>query len=208
MKLNDLVKGLNNNEQDLEGSVFLSTETEEALKDLWVSTLEEENVFRGKDTVLTTPDGEVKTTVYTITLGRDQIREFLLGAIEIFSKDEKLSTILSDVSDLQSQNYSGEFFLKLKEQMNKNTDLNFQYTAYVDIDGYIVNELIAFQSEQNVAQTGEPKGIQYKLELKNWDINGKQEFDFPKLTEENTMKADQLDNSMPSLLQDFFRKNK
>ena len=212
MKLNDLVKELNNNEQELEGSVFLSKETEEALNDLWVSTLEEENVFKGKDIVLTTPDGEVKTTVYTITLGRGQIREFLSGAIEILSKDEKLntnlSTILSGVSDSQRWDNSGEFFSQLKEQMKKNTDLNFQYTAYVDIDGYIVNEIITFQSEQNAAETGETKGIQYKLELKNWDINRKQEFDFPKLTEENTMKADRLENSMPLLFQDFFRKNK
>ncbi len=212
MKLNDLVKGLNNNEQDLEGSVLLSKETGEAIKDLWVSTLEEENVFKGKDIILTTPDGEVKTTVYTITLGRAQIIEFLSGAIEMLSKDEKLnenlSTILSGISDAQGRDYSGEFFSKIKEETKKNTNLNFQYTAYVDIDGYIVNEIITFQLEQNVVETGEPKRIQYKLELKNWDINGKQEFDFPKLTEENTIKADRLENSMPPLLQDFFRKNK
>jgi hypothetical protein len=89
--------------------------------------------------------------------------------------------------------------------LKEDTVEKFQYTAYVDIDGYIVNETVEVKIKRDTAEQGEPKSIRFKLEMKNWDINKDQKFEFPVLTDENTMKSNDLDQTMPSLFKDLFQ---
>jgi len=46
--------------------------------------------------------------------------------------------------------------------------------------------------------------LNYRLELKNWDINKKQEFEFPVLTDENTMNIDKMNQNMPFMIDNLF----
>ncbi|HQO73142.1 MAG TPA: hypothetical protein PLJ53_10405, partial [Sedimentibacter sp.] len=50
------------------GNKIISEETKKEFTKRWLSLMNEEDVFKGKNIVLTTPDGEVKTTEYTIKL--------------------------------------------------------------------------------------------------------------------------------------------
>ena len=50
------------------GNKIISEETKKEFTKRWLSLMNEEDVFKGKNIVLTTPDGEVKTTEYTICL--------------------------------------------------------------------------------------------------------------------------------------------
>lgn len=207
MKIDDMLKeGGSMPEAKAE---MISGDTLKALGAEWVGMLKQEDVFKGKDIVLTTPDGEVKTTVYTITLKGEQVRAFEEKAITILSEDKNIrinfETMMKKKAD-QSKEYSfDEFVAKIKEQIAKDTVESFQYTAYVDIDGYIVNETIEVKIVREALAKGEPESIDFKLELKNWDINKDQTLDFPELTDENTMKTDDLDNTMPSLFKDLFK---
>jgi hypothetical protein len=73
----------------------------------------------------------------------------------------------------------------------------------VDIDGYIVNEMVEVSlSAENTKPTA-VTGFDYKLDIKNWDINKDQEFDFPVLTEENILDMDQMDKNMPFVIEDM-----
>ncbi|MGB4437625.1 MAG: hypothetical protein WBJ13_00045, partial [Sedimentibacter sp.] len=82
---------------------------------------------------------------------------------------------------------------------------SFSYTAYVDIDGYIVNEMIEFSLKVINPENAGLSGVNYSLNMKNWDINKEQSFDFPVLTEENTIKMDDMDESMPDMMEDLFK---
>jgi FtsZ-binding cell division protein ZapB len=207
MKLDEMIKEIK--ETPEEKPNFVSDDTLEAIGEAWVGMLKEEDIFKGKDIVLTTPDGEVKTTVYTITLNDVQIKAFAEKAISILSEDEALR---SNIEDLLAKNADqtelldfDELVDKIKEYMEKDSIDNFQYTAYVDIDGYIVNEVIEVEITKVAKKAGEPKEISFLLELKNFDINKDQKIEFPVLTEENTLKTDELGQTMPSLFKNMFQ---
>jgi len=189
MKMDDLLKEATQGME--EQSIMISDETFEALSAEWVGMLKKEDVFKGKDIVLTTPDGEVKTTVYTITLNDSQVKALAENSINILSEDITLN--------------SGEFVAEMKEHILKEAIESFRYTAYVDIDGYIVNETIEVNIQREALEQGEPKTISFNLELQNWDINKDQKFEFPVLTDENTMKNDDLDQTMPSLFKNLLK---
>lgn len=189
-------------------SEFISEDTKNQLNANWLGLLKEEDIFKGKDIVLTTPDGEVKTTEYTIKLNDEQIKSLLTDGIDIVSKDEKLKEnyeeyIKKNVKDLQDKSFE-ELVSDIREDIKNYTVESFNYIAYVDIDGYIINEAIEFAMKVEDAGSAGMKGLNYKLELKNWDINKNQEFDFPVLTEDNTMDMDQMDQNMPFVLEDLF----
>jgi hypothetical protein len=88
MKLEDMLKAAERNGE--KPSVLISSDTMRALGAEWVGVLKQEDVFKGKDIVLTTPDGEVKTKVYTITLKDEQVKSLEENALTILAKDENL----------------------------------------------------------------------------------------------------------------------
>lgn len=207
MKLEDMLKAAEQSGE--KPSELISQDTMKALGAEWVGILKQEDVFKGKDIVLTTPDGEVKTKVYTITLNDEQVKSLEENALTILAKDENLranyEAVMEKKADWKKPASFEEFINKAKEQLKKDTVENFQYTAYVDIDGYIVNETVEVRIKRDAAAQGEPKSISFKLEMKNWDINKDQKFEFPVLTDENTMKSNDLDQTMPSLFKDLFQ---
>lgn len=187
---------------------FISKETQEELCAKWLGLLKKEDVFKGKDIVLTTPDGEVKTTEYTIRLNDGQIKSLAADALDILSKDEKLKESFENYIKKNLEKIKDTSFEKLlsdiKEDIRDYTVESFSYTAYVDIDGYIVNEMVELELKVNNAK---PKGITrvgYSMNIKNWDINKEQKFEFPVLTEENTINMDEMDAGMPFVMKDLF----
>lgn len=207
MKLEDMLKEAE--QSPVKPSELISEDTVKALGAEWVGMLKQEDVFKGKDIVLTTPDGEVKTKVYTITLNDEQVKTLEENVLTILAKDENLKAnyevVKEKKADWKKPASFEEFIGEAKEQLRKDTVENFQYTAYVDIDGYIVNEAVEVMIKRDAAEQGEPKSISFRLEMKNWDINKDQKFEFPVLTDENTMKSNDLDQTMPSLFKNLFQ---
>ncbi|HYF83783.1 MAG TPA: hypothetical protein VEB00_12230 [Clostridia bacterium] len=195
-------------EQQADGEQeFISKETLDELNAKWLGMLTKEDIFKGKDIVLTTPDGEVKTTEYTIKLNDEQIKKLASDTMDILSKDEKLKDnyeerIKKNIEPLKDTSFE-KLFSDMKENMKDYTSEGFSYTAYVDIDGYIVNEIIEFAPKFKDAEMPVSM-VSYRLDIKNWDINKEQKFDFPVLTEENTFDMDQMEQTMPFMMEDLF----
>lgn len=188
---------------------FLSGETVKALSEEWVGVLKKEDVFKGKDIVLTTPDGEVKTTVYTITLNDGEVKTLAHNSIDILSKDQSLKKNFETMTKkhAMTEDDFNKFLLKGKEWIGKYKVERFQYTANVDIDGYIVKETMEFQLKNDSAAKGVPKNIAFKMNSKNWDINKSQKLEFPVLTEENTLKSGDMNQTVPFVYEKLFPKN-
>ena len=203
-----------------EGNQIISEESMKEFAKRWINLMNEEDVFKGKNIVLTTPDGEVKTTEYTIKLSDEQIKTLLKESAQILSKDENLKlfyekNINASVEKIEDEleQKTGELEKKpFKEFLNDIVSSaenfiveNFSYTALVDIDGYIVNEIIDISLKAIDTEKEGIIGINYKLDIKTWDINKEQKFEFPTLTDENTIKTDEMKENMPSGIEDYFR---
>ncbi len=212
LRLDDLLKKAGEKKGSAENEEasykMLSDDTLEALGEEWIGMLQEKDVFKGKDIVLTTPDGEVKTTVYTITLNDSQFKAFEEKAIVILSGDKNLRSsykeIIRTYADYTEEADFNEVVAKMKEYLMRDTLNRFRYTAYVDIDGYIVNETIEMEISRDAKGPGEPKLIRFNLDVKKWGINKDQKLEFPELTKENTLKAEDLDQSVLSSFKDLF----
>src|SRR5690606_33305191 len=84
---NNYAEGYNN---------IISEDTMKQIAEKWVGLMKDEDVFKGKDIIITTPDGDVKTTEYTISLSNEQIKELIIDIIEIASEDENLRSFYND----------------------------------------------------------------------------------------------------------------
>lgn len=188
---------------------IISDDTMKQIAEKWVGLMKEEDVFKGKNIIITTLDGDVKTTEYTVTLSSEQIKEMVLGSIEIASKDDKLQNFFNEnitmkVNDKEKLTFE-EVLKGIRDNIDKFEIDSFKYTALVDIDGYIVNDNLVY----SLISTDEKitlKRADYNQDIKNWDINKEQTFKFPVLNEENTLDTEGSED-VPSLMEDLFKNN-
>lgn len=195
--------------EDFEKEI-ISNETKEEIMKTWIGLMNEEDVFKGKDIILTTPDGEVKTTEYTINLTNEQIKMLATKCVEIISKDNSLKQTYEKYikMNLEDQDYISfeEIINNIKDNIDIYSVEGFNYTALVDIDGYIVSENINFELKA-IDPDFVLEKIDYNLDIKNWNINKSQDFDFPVVTEENLYNIDDFDENMPNVVEDFLKNN-
>lgn len=188
---------------------IISEDTMKQIAEKWVGLMKEEDVFKGKSIIITTPDGDVKTNEYTITLSSEQIKEMVLESIEIASKDDKLKSFFNEnitmkINDKEKLTFE-EVLKGIRDNIDKFEIDNFKYTALVDIDGYIVNENLVYSfisTDEKITL----KRADYNQDIKNWDINKEQTFNFPVLNEENTLDTEGSED-VPSLMEDLFKNN-
>lgn len=212
IKLNDLSSSVSeqnkSTSEDMDEENIISQETIDGISDSWIKLIKRDDVFKGKNIVLTTPDGEVKTTEYTIKLTDEQIKQLSAECIELISNDEKLKNFYDELKkdiELLSDTTFEEQIRKIREHKDDFKVENFNYIAHVDIDGYIVNETVELKLSLNDNGKGSMLGLDYKLDTKNWDINKEQSFDFPTVTDENTLKMDDLKDSEMFMIEDLFK---
>ncbi len=210
VKLSDMINQAKEQQAPQEAEELISKETLESLGKAWVDLLKQENVMKGKQIVQSTPDGEVKATQYTMKLSDEQIKALLSAWTDTLSGDEKLKAAFEDsfkdkVKDLEDVSYD-KLFTDIKDNLKSYRIEEFQYDAFVDIDGYIVNEVVSCNVSVNDTKPGGMTAVRFQLETKNWSINKAQQFEFPVLTEENTLDADSLEQNMPSAFEDLLKK--
>lgn len=188
---------------------FITEDTKNFIKNKWLSILKEDDVFSGEESILTTPDGEVKVTHYTINMTNEQIKALLNEMIDAISKDKKLKASVKKYireNEVQIEEFSmKQFFDKFKENINKSTISNFTYDAYIDIDGYIIDENIQIEIKFDNSAYKNFKGMMYSLNIKRWDIEKEQEFDFPNLNKENLLEMQDMEQGVPFMLENMFK---
>lgn len=168
----------------------------------WNQVINEDNVIKGENVLVSTDDGEVKSKEFTINLEDEQLREFLLYIVEIFEENDEYMKVLEQVTYVSdSENMTEEemdklyqeLFVELKRVIEETENLNLFYKAYIDKDGYIVQEDIRFSFENETIETGGLKNFEFGFTNKMSNIEKDQEYDFIEPAAEESIRIDELD---------------
>ncbi|WP_432407616.1 hypothetical protein [Wukongibacter sp. M2B1] len=198
---------LKDEEIDKEEKKCISEKTIKELGEKWIDTIKRDDVFAGKDSVMSTPEGEVKVTEYTIKLTDEQFKKLLTESGDILLKDEKLKETIDEyvrrIREGESDFNFNDAISNFKEGIEESEFENLSYIAFIDIDGYIVKEIIEFSIRFRGQKYEGMNGFEYYLETNSWDIEKDQKFEFPELTKENTMDIDEIDKGIPFIFENL-----
>lgn len=194
-----------------EKNKYISEQTIEELKNKWLTTIKKDDVFVSKASFMTTPNGEVKVTKYTVNLTGEQFKNLLSKSTDILQKDEILKETVEEYINKGRKKHKISDVDKLlnnfKESLKESEIKNLSYVAYIDIDGYIVKEEIKFDIKFVGNKLDKINGFEYYLDINRWDIEKNQEFEFPELTKENTLAPDEIEQGVPFMFENIFDKN-
>ncbi|MBS4537912.1 hypothetical protein GOQ27_05530 [Clostridium sp. D2Q-11] len=192
------VKEFDENKQSSQENEFISENSKVKISEKWVGFLQEDDVFSGKSTVMDTPDGEVKVTEYTIQMEKGKLKEFASYVINTVAKDENFRNNLANQINTSNGNeqVTIDDIINNSEEMIEGANVGaFNYTAYVDIDGYIVKEVIKVTMDSSDSE--KINSATFNMNINRWGIEKKQEFDFPDINEDNILKESEIDQEMP-----------
>ncbi|MGF7059382.1 hypothetical protein [Brassicibacter mesophilus] len=178
------------------------------IKNKWIKILNRKDVVSGNKTLLTTEDGEIKVTQFSINLTGEQIKQLINESLDIIVNNKGVNEIANEVTDEEGNKLEVEKFINdLKDKMNDITIRDFKYTGYIDIDGYIIQEDIELIADFDNAESGEVLSTDLKMQMKHWNIEKEQKFEFPELTKDNTLDQESFDQGMPFMFDDLINKN-
>lgn len=141
----------------------------------WLRMMREENVFKGKKHVLSTSDGDVKVTRFSIELTEEQIRQLVFMIAERIEENEE-ELLASGFFGEISQGDGHQLIQEAAERVRSVQFEAFTYTSDIDIDGYVM------QSEfSGILRYGnsEEMATQVSVQSLNWGFDQDPEFSIP-----------------------------
>ncbi len=148
----------------------------------WSSMLKAENIFIGEKTIITNDDGEVKATKFSVKPTSAQLDSFLRQLREeILANKETLFTYLMDMqySDGENPMTESDFETIVEAIFNSMTITRYEETAFVDLDGYIIDEMVTIELKYETSDTFNNLFDTQTISIHTtrWDIERKQELD-------------------------------
>ncbi len=167
--------------------LFVSDESLKEMQKIWLDTITDDEVFKGEEILVDTPDGKVKTSKYTIEIS-DEIFKMFLGEIaQVLMMDDVF------MDNLVNQELPEDFdMMKLFEYIDSATLDTFVQEVYVDIDGYIVKETMKIKA---ITDDEFFKGFDMEIQSELYKINQDMDFNFPQVDDYQIMTFEELENS-------------
>lgn len=198
-------KMINSDKSEDISFLIISEKSIKAISQKWVDLLNNEDVVSGEKSLLSTEDGEVKATRFTINLSEEQLKTLINDAIIILKTDDNLKNMYSaQALNMKGAKSLDEVFENLRLKLSDIEISNIRYESYIDIDGYIVQKNIEMEIKYSNVESGEVERQKIVLQSKTWDIGNEQMFDFPELTDENTLEQDNINQGIPFLFENLF----
>lgn len=148
--------------------INVNEEAFEKIGKLWSDAIQEENVFKGKKSLLETPDGDVKVTEYSIDFSDELLKSLVTETMMIL-----------EVSD---EGFS----------MDQITIDTFRYTAFVDIDGFIIQE--NFRMAYLLENIPEVESSEFQYKILYYDLNKEQNIVMPEIDESMLLDLNQMND--------------
>ncbi|GMQ60661.1 hypothetical protein AN1V17_50620 [Vallitalea sediminicola] len=159
----------------------------------WLELLGEENVIKGQNTIIDTKDGQVKAKEVSIKINADQLKQLSEEIIKSITEGDILEDFIfitneDDKGSIDKEDIKKEIY-KIFEGVVFD---NFQATAYIDFDGYLIRESMTIEMSMAEQGKGKPMSIKVSFDKTNWDLGKKQEINIPKFNEEDILEMDEL----------------
>ncbi|WP_202709590.1 lipoprotein [Sporosalibacterium faouarense] len=203
------LQGLLKKEDDEANEQIISQDTIQKIKDNWIGILNEEDVVSGEKSLLSTEEGEVKATLFSISLTDKQIKKLVNNTINDLLDDNNLTRMMEKFVNYEEKSISlDEIVNKIRESISSSNITDFKYQVYIDIDGCIVQSNMTMEIEYPDAEIGEIKSQEINMITNVWDIEEEQSFNFPSLTEDNTLQQGEINQGIPFMFEDIFKDEK
>lgn len=166
---------------------FVTAENVDALFDAigqqWNGMLSSENVFVGERTLIKNEDGEIKATRFTVKPTSSQLSAFT-KQLEVLILDnyDALSQFIMKTNTLNSNGeLTEEAYREIVEAVFSSLTIKrYEEVAFMNLDGYIVDEFKEIEIEYTNSATFENVFTSQTIRIKSnkWDIERNQSFDF------------------------------
>ena len=175
--------------------IGLSEDTINKIKAKWLEMVSEENIFKGDNILITTESGEVKATEYTININHEQFIELSSYIIDTIIENKDIHKMLEYDEGFNLEKIDN-FFTIVKYRLENALELGFNYKAFIDKDGYIVEQNMGFifLSDQIYGLPISKSEISIKSQILNLGKTPKFEFEEP--NENNTIKIEDVMNGL------------
>lgn len=183
-------------------AMSLSPETQKALSDIWSKLYTEETVKQVEKTFVETAEGDVKATRYDVTASGEAVKEAILASQKLILEDPMLKEQLVVVNKQASQVGEQVEILGLPD----NTQLkDFQMSAYVDADGYLIKEVIYMGLTLPESVSGYWMGTDFKMTTTYAKLGQSVVLDIPQVTAADMMTEEELERDMPAAFSDLVK---
>lgn len=168
-----------------------------SLGERWNELLQNENVFAGEKVIVKNADGDVKATRYTVKPTEDQLNR-LAGQLKdlIVSHQGELAAyggaMMKD--KLPETLEMEDFESAVNAVFNAMTITGYEETAFVDADGYVIEETIKLEVvyRDTEAMKNPFKAQTITIRCANWDIERPQGLDFSEIQRGKTVPLEEL----------------
>ena len=165
----------------------------------WTELLETENVVKGEKSIMTTEDGEVKVTRFTVKPTEDQLRLFIKKIIAIArSEKDALEKFIQFANTDGGLDFDALVDV-VEQDIEEMEKITFNSIAFIDIDGYIVNESIEIHFENYDSKPGQVNKRTVVISQENWDNEMEQNIAIPDFAPEDLIDM----NEAEGLFNDF-----
>lgn len=160
----------------------------------WNNMLKSENIFIGEKSIITSDAGEVKATKFTVKPTSAQLSDFMgLLKSNVLSNKQMIIEYIGSFQEKGTID-AGNFENFVNALFDSMSITRFEEVAYVDIDGYVIDEQIEIEIDYTTTNnfTNLLKHQKITIKSSHWDIEKKQDLDFSDLNQSEIVPIDQL----------------
>ncbi len=202
--INKYIKIENEQEQNKDNELYnnINEKILKPIKDKWTEILLRENVVKGKKSILSTEDGDVKVIKYTITPSEEQMKELITFCFKTVAENKEV--LKDELTLIGSDNETDieTFISKLGEELKKIETITLEQVVYIDIDGYITKDTVNFELYINNPEQGEARYRKIVLETKNWNNEMEQLIVFPTIKSKDVIDVEDSKGSFMFFLEE------
>lgn len=165
-----------------------------SITDKWLEILREENVIKGKDTIVDTKEGQVKAKEVSISIDKDQLKELSKVIIDTIIESGIIEDVLFVMNndDNTDEIDKKEIIDNIYELFDSMIFDGFEAKAYIDFDGYLIEEDIEMNMRIKQKTESDPIKINLSINNKYWDIGKKQVITIPDINEDDIVEMKEL----------------
>jgi hypothetical protein len=193
--LNEYIK-INLDELDMTPSMDTSG-TENLVRRVtkeWTELLETENVVKGERSIMTTEDGEVKVTKFTVNPTEDQLRLLIKKIIAIVRSEKDALEKFIQFANTDGGMDFDTLVSSVEQEIEEMEKITFNSVAFIDIDGYIVKESIEIHFENYDPKPSQVIKRTVVISQENWDNEMEQNIVIPDIAPEDLVDMNEAEN--------------